>query len=1010
MRPRRLVLANFGPYRGTAEVDFDRLGDVFLVCGKTGSGKSSIFDALTYALYGRAPESRGSLERELRSHLALPEEETRVELEFWLGLDAFRVVRTPPFRRPPKKATKAGSAVEEPAAAALYEGHGEGARLVSDRISEVDEILRRRIGLTQEEFTKIVLLPQGAFQRFLEMNSTDRTSVLQKLFPVDLHDRTAALAKDRAADVRRRLEYLDGELARLDAELGGPGEGGSAGALLSDLEKALADARDRERAAQAELETRKAAFREARETEALLERRDREARALAAREAGRPAREAWGRDLDRDSAARSAAPRVDAREKAEADLETAREELRKTRAEVEALEAREGEAAESARKAEDLAARAAALDAEAGALAAARAAWERARAAAAAGEAARAAEESARAEAEDRARELDEAERGYRGLALSPEEEEGARERRETARTAREEARKLRDRASRGAELARKRDAAREEAARKDREAEEAVRDAEVAEARLSDLARERDLSAAGVLAAGLEPGEPCPVCGSRDHPAPAAPRPEAFGLEDRLREAGSSRDAARAREALARGRARDRSREAEEAEAELAALGNVPEEEAARELLAAAEAEESAAVEALRALAERARAAAAARAVAEALAEGLRSARERLSAASRSAAAAGAAESEARASAGDEDPTERLELVRRERAEADRARKAAEEEVRNHRDGLSSARARRAVAEERIPALEAALETAREAEGSALAAAGFRDGAECRTALLSGPDRARLASEAERYDRELSEARARARAAGEAAEGREPGDPEALAREAEAAEARLEEARAEVLASSGRAEAARRGESRRRVLSEERRTLEERGRTLDGLSRLLNGELSGSRLPFKNYALSLYLRQVARAASRRLLDMSDRRYSLSVDEGPARGTAKAGLDLSVHDSFTGRSRPAGTLSGGEKFLASIALALGLADVITRRAGGIVLDAVFIDEGFGSLDDEALDRAIEVLDRVREGRMVGLISHVPELRDRIPARIEVAKGRGGSRIRIEAVD
>ena len=116
MRPRRLVLANFGPYRGTAEVDFDRLGDVFLVCGKTGSGKSSIFDALTYALYGRAPESRGSLERELRSHLALPEEETRVELEFWLGQDAFRVVRTPPFRRPPKKATKAGSAVEEPAA------------------------------------------------------------------------------------------------------------------------------------------------------------------------------------------------------------------------------------------------------------------------------------------------------------------------------------------------------------------------------------------------------------------------------------------------------------------------------------------------------------------------------------------------------------------------------------------------------------------------------------------------------------------------------------------------------------------------------------------------------------------------------------------------------------------------------------------------------------------------------------------------------------------------------
>lgn len=1007
MRPRRLVLANYGPYRGTVEVDFDRLGDVFLVCGKTGSGKSSLFDALTYALYGRAPESRGSLERELRSHLASPEEETRVELEFWLGQDALRVVRTPPYSRPARRALKGGQGlVEVPATAALYEGHGTDSALVSDRISEVDETLRGRIGLTQEEFTKIVLLPQGAFQRFLEMNSSDRTAVLQKLFPVDLHDRTANLARERAQEARRRLEYLDGELARLDAELGKAGEGGR----LEDLEEALERARARERALGAELEARRAELREARETVALLERRERDARALSALEAGRPAREAWGRALERDSAARAAAPRVEAREKADGDLESAREELRSAGMELEDLESRSAAVSESARNAEELAARAARLDAEAGALEAARSAWERARAAGLALRSARGEEEAARAEAEARARDLGDAERRRQELAPGPEEEAAARERRELARTALEEARYLRERAKRAQDLARKRDAARNEAEERNREAEEASRDASVAEARLVELSREKELCRAGELAAALVPGEPCPVCGSREHPAPARPRLDSFSLEDRIREAGGYRDAARAREASARSLARQRLREAEAAEAELDALGPVPDPEEASALVSAAEAEDRASAEAQLALAERARAAAAARAEADTLAELLRAARERLSEAARVVAASEAAESEARASAGERDPTERLERIRAERTEVERARSAALEEVRRHGELLSSARTRRTLWAERIPDLEAAREAARAAEESALASAGFRDGPECRAALLSGPDRARIASEAERFDRDLAEAAARARASAEAAEGRSPPDLAVLSEAEQVAAARLEDARAAVLEASGRADAARRGESRRRELFEERKGLEEKSRTLDGLSRLLSGELSGSRLPFKNYALSMYLRQVARAASRRLLDMSDRRYSLSVDEGPARGTAKAGLELSVHDSFTGRSRPAGTLSGGEKFLASIALALGLADVITRRAGGIALDAVFIDEGFGSLDDEALDRAIEVLDRVREGRMVGLISHVPELRDRIPARIEVTKGRGGSRLRIEAVE
>ncbi|HOX49621.1 MAG TPA: SbcC/MukB-like Walker B domain-containing protein, partial [Spirochaetales bacterium] len=133
---------------------------------------------------------------------------------------------------------------------------------------------------------------------------------------------------------------------------------------------------------------------------------------------------------------------------------------------------------------------------------------------------------------------------------------------------------------------------------------------------------------------------------------------------------------------------------------------------------------------------------------------------------------------------------------------------------------------------------------------------------------------------------------------------------------------------------------------------------------------------------------------------------MSDGRYGLVADEGAASGRGRIGLELLVRDAHTGRTRPAGTLSGGERFLAAVSLALGLADTIRSRSGGVALDAVFIDEGFGSLDEEALDRAVTALDRARGARTIGIVSHVPELKSRIASRIEVTKGRGGSTVEL----
>jgi exonuclease SbcC len=156
--------------------------------------------------------------------------------------------------------------------------------------------------------------------------------------------------------------------------------------------------------------------------------------------------------------------------------------------------------------------------------------------------------------------------------------------------------------------------------------------------------------------------------------------------------------------------------------------------------------------------------------------------------------------------------------------------------------------------------------------------------------------------------------------------------------------------------------------------------------------------------MSFDAWILGSYLEEITAYANTRLERMSDGRYRIQVDEQFRKGNSLAGLDLEILDAYTGKTRPAGTLSGGETFMASISLALGLADSIQTRSGGIQLDAVFIDEGFGSLDETSLEKAIGILDEIRGHRMVGLISHVPELRSRIPGRIEIIKTQTGSRI------
>ncbi|MBL7624705.1 SbcC/MukB-like Walker B domain-containing protein, partial [Frankia sp. AgB1.8] len=162
--------------------------------------------------------------------------------------------------------------------------------------------------------------------------------------------------------------------------------------------------------------------------------------------------------------------------------------------------------------------------------------------------------------------------------------------------------------------------------------------------------------------------------------------------------------------------------------------------------------------------------------------------------------------------------------------------------------------------------------------------------------------------------------------------------------------------------------------------------------------------------MPLSSYVLAARLEEVAHAASRRLAAMSGGRYTLVHDTGERRDRRrKAGLGLLVLDAWTGRSRPTATLSGGETFQAALSLALGLADVVSAESGGHAIDALFVDEGFGTLDPDSLDEVMNVLDELRAGgRLVGVVSHVADLRLRIPTQIQVRKGPSGSTVETTA--
>jgi exonuclease SbcC len=973
VKPLSLWLRGFGAYAGEHTVPFAELAELglFAVTGPTGSGKTTLFDAMAYALYGGLPGDRPA--NEVRSHHAPAETVTAVRLDFQVAGERWRVERTPE-----QTVMGARKVRKQAAEARLYRWNGSGWQGIETGPRRVDPRVEALVGLTLHQFERVILLPQGRFQQFLLSGTRERRLLLRHLFGTELYERAADALVTRAGALRDQLAASDETVrhhltnaatsvelltARRDAPAAGPpttDDAPDADAAIASLRAAVASiapaAAARELAVK-ELEAQHAALQLAHQRTAdLAERWQRRAGWLARRDAHERQRPAIDADRAAVHAARRAAPIVAAVAAAgAADEQLAQADRRHAHARAgldQALAAAGVTTADPAGDRVDagtLAARAAATEAAATALGDHR-------------------DAVATIDAIDtELGEVSEAERRTTADATAAAAEIAAVSEQATRHAEASEQLSAREVAATDAARLLLR---RQSFADAERQAEQAMSRATTAAALLDGVTRRFIDGIAPRLAAALRPGEPCAVCGALDHPRPAAGDPHAAVGPADLEQAQAAAHAAMA----AQGKAVSdlhllRLELGDDADRPLADVT------AAAEAAAAALRDAQQAAEAGRACARRL-------AALESTVARLQAERARLD-----VHRARLEERRAQAAA----TIARLQPVVDEWAGVDLVgRSRALTEAQRLLDEAAQLDRQRAVAEARAADAHATVT-------AALHDSGYPTIDDALAAGLPGPALAALEAGIERWQHEALEIDAALAALAADDLPDEQPDIAAGTADLERITTALTQERNGLLRMQHHLEAA---TSALDAAADERAAsaaVRAAHAEAEVVARTCAGQGPG-RIALESWVLATELDRVAAAANVHLARMSAGRYQLTRTDDAGHAGKQAGLDLAVIDSHTGRQRPTTTLSGGEQFQASLALALGLADVVgnTESASAAGFEALFVDEGFGALDPDALDLAIAALDELRGGgRAVGVITHVEALKAALPVGIDV---------------
>jgi len=1036
MRPLKLTMTAFGPYAGSEEIDFTRLGDrsIFLITGPTGAGKTTIFDGISYAIFGN-PSSGDRDGESLRSHFAGEETMTSVVLDFELRGVEYHIERTPKQNK--KKARGEGFTEQKADAELQWEGH------VVSGISKVNEKIGEILGINYDQFRQIMMIPQGEFRKLITEDSQERERILQKIFGTEGYRRV----QDKLWEMEKALKSQAGEFKSIiTANISGIDTGGSllleetiergnTKAILQELGNLMEEDALKEK----ELEEKIDGIQEA------MEKKGKEI-ALA---------EETNRKFDnRDKIS----GRVAALSSRQQEYEEKSQKLAKGRRTIAIVPLEE-----------NCLSMAAAIKTKESVLGASQKAFE---------EAKKTAEESAKEYEEEKKKEDDRTAlekklgrlEGFRDKVETLDKKKGTMEKLNASIGELNEningIKKAMDRDKEAVkelkadlEVSRKAkdDYFRLSGEIKDKKSQETGLDAvakanEKLAAILEKCETQRDnrdaahqhyiktmeylerlqdaylKGQAGVLSEKLQEGSPCPVCGSLSHPAPAVKTGDIPKDEDIKEAAEDNRKAQSEYNKLlgvfnaSLGESNALKTNAESLKAQLgdeyrieaSGLESAALTEFVREKLKGLNSE----IQTLSALCQKA--------------EGQKDKEKELSksitdmeaATEKNQAELGnLASALSRAQADFSAEKSVLEAIRAELPEGvdsmdklNKETEAVEKELQKMKDALEKAeeKANNARQEEgkaltAVDSAEKNLEEAKNEQKKAedrfdkeIEAAGFAGPEDYAAHKMTQQQAGGLEQDINGYNGDLKAATLSLLNAEEEIRNLKKADLKEL-------QGQLENIKEERDRENGKktgifARISHNGT----ILSSIKEAgislskIEEEYKVTGHLANMARGQ-NEEKITFERFVLAAFFDDIITAANQRFSKMTGSRYIMGRKVDKSKGNVQSGLELEVTDNYTGRSRHIKTLSGGESFKASLSLALGLADVVQSYAGGISLDTMFVDEGFGTLDPESLDGAVEALiDLKNTGRLVGIISHVPELKERIDARLEITPGREGS--------
>lgn len=1018
MKPLKLTLQAFGPFAGTEEVDFTLLGanPLFLINGPTGAGKSSILDGICFSLYGHTTGA----EREpsqMRCDFADPTLITEVSFEFSLGDKRYRTRRVPMQEKPKKYAEGTTTQVAE---AQLWEldGSEEGKLLVSKSVSDANIEIKRLIGLDIDQFRQVMVLPQGKFRDLLLADSRDREKIFSQLFQTSIYKRIEDQLRSKASRIKQDVENHQNQIRGIlqAAEVNTEDEVTD---VLATLAPELSNALQARTKAESD---KKASETERDQAEQLIKRFNelgQKQTRLATKIEEEPTIKSKQQNLDRAIHARTLKPLYANAQAEAAALNKLQQELTTSADHLKKAAQREKTSAQALAQAKRNAGEITALtkqQLELEQLEKQCIELQQAQALLATAEAELKTSSAHLGSQQELQKTLNaELEAGEMSIKTIQSELESLAEKQIALNSLGNQLDQRQElEASRQQEIIQ---AEAEAASQQDyKNAEEFFKQSESAVKRT-----ELDWYAgqAALLARELKTDEPCPVCGSREHPSPAVNDKEMVDMVD-VDRARAAEDAARTTMNSAR-QTWDRAINAlaqtrKECQRLTTQLGSLADDK----------------LTALQATCNKGK---------DELAGLLAKQKKQ------------------------RQLQERIEVIRAEQAPLNVELESASQQVAEHNEQVIGIRARvdqllasipealreAEALEEKLSAVKSRMNHLAEAlEKSELEQIDARSEFDKLTSYQDAL--AKQLSDQTKQTRETSAAWAEAirkSLFGTTEEFQaavlEEGEQEALKlainayrSELDALKGAIQQMQNDVAAKekpelesieiilgektdvynqadeTWRALTARNNqlkEIQKKLAQAHKKNeaLEAEYRVIGTLSEVANGQ-TGNKISLQRFVLSVLLDDVLIQASQRLTLMSKGRYQLVRKEDRAKGNKASGLELEVEDGYTGKTRPVATLSGGESFMAALSLALGLSDVVQSYAGGIKLDTLFIDEGFGSLDSESLDLAIQTLiDLQASGRMIGIISHVSELKEQMALRLDVVIGGSGSHISTIAI-